>query len=546
MSTINGFDDILDVNNFFKDSNISKGLANNLLKESKFADDLDKPYTKTAKAAKEASSAIEEVGDAASKSSSAVTTVGTASSSVVSAVEDIEGATEASSQSMTAMETATAGLAAEEATATGVTVSFGTALKGFLISVAPILAITAAVAGVAFAFKKANDHIKKFDTSLEKAQTAQSSFEQTKSELSSLQDELSATKDKIKELNNKDKLTFTEKSELDNLKSQSKELQLQIDLKNKLANTESKKAVKESMTALEQNHFIDHTSKKEISSNGRGDVDGVKRTVYKRTDLITAAQNEVDKLNKLKNKREKLLNDYDSAKTKKSKNSIQDELNKNSKSIDKWENTVSNKIKKLQELRDNFLDENDNLKSGLTSKQQAMYNNLTKVLDDYTNNDPVAKKAAALEKIWDNKDFAKAQQSLVDKIRQGQDISVDSLKKDFPELVSACDKAGISVSDLKNELDALGQSSSGVTKLENDFEEFQTTAVGAINSVDALNAALTYFQKWSRLLIPSARAQERCISSFVPAQQLQGWYIHPMSILVAFRSRAIRYTRCQS
>lgn len=490
MSTINGFDDILDVNNFFKDSNISKGLANNLLKESKFADDLDKPYTKTAKAAKEASSAIEEVGDAASKSSSAVTTVGTASSSVVSAVEDIEGATEASSQSMTAMETATAGLAAEEATATGVTVSFGTALKGFLISVAPILAITAAVAGVAFAFKKANDHIKKFDTSLEKAQTAQSSFEQTKSELSSLQDELSATKDKIKELNNKDKLTFTEKSELDNLKSQSKELQLQIDLKNKLANTESKKAVKESMTALEQNHFIDHTSKKEISSNGRGDVDGVKRTVYKRTDLITAAQNEVDKLNKLKNKREKLLNDYDSAKTKKSKNSIQDELNKNSKSIDKWENTVSNKIKKLQELRDNFLDENDNLKSGLTSKQQAMYNNLTKVLDDYTNNDPVAKKAAALEKIWDNKDFAKAQQSLVDKIRQGQDISVDSLKKDFPELVSACDKAGISVSDLKNELDALGQSSSGVTKLENDFEEFQTTAVGAINSVDALNAAL--------------------------------------------------------
>lgn len=490
MSTINGFDDILDVNNFFKDSNISKGLANNLLKESKFADDLDKPYTKTAKAAKEASSAIEEVGDAASKSSSAVTTVGTASSSVVSAVEDIEGATEASSQSMTAMETATAGLAAEEATATGVTVSFGTALKGFLISVAPILAITAAVAGVAFAFKKANDHIKKFDTSLEKAQTAQSSFEQTKSELSSLQDELSATKDKIKELNNKDKLTFTEKSELDNLKSQSKELQLQIDLKNKLANTESKKAVKESMTALEQNHFIDHTSKKEISSNGRGDVDGVKRTVYKRTDLITAAQNEVDKLNKLKNKREKLLNDYDSVKTKKSKNSIQDELNKNSKSIDKWENTVSNKIKKLQELRDNFLDENDNLKSGLTSKQQAMYNNLTKVLDDYTNNDPVAKKAAALEKIWDNKDFAKAQQSLVDKIRQGQDISVDSLKKDFPELVSACDKAGISVSDLKNELDALGQSSSGVTKLENDFEEFQTTAVGAINSVDALNAAL--------------------------------------------------------
>lgn len=149
--------------------------------------------------------------------------------------------------------------------------------------------------------------------------------------------------------------------------------------------------------------------------------------------------------NKLKEEREKLLDDYDKAKTDKKKDSINSDIEAKEKEISKYEDTVEKKIQKIQKLRDNFLDENDNLKSGLTSKQQAMYNNLTKVLDDYTNNDPVAKKAAALERIWDNRDFAKAQQSLVDKIRQGQDVSVDSLKKDFPELVSACDKAGISV-----------------------------------------------------------------------------------------------------
>lgn len=439
--------------------------------------------------AKEAASAVEEVGNAASKSSSAVADVAEASTSTASAVAEVGAATATSSASMTTMEAATASLAAEETVATGATVGFGTAIKGFLVTVAPI---AAALVAVGVAFKLAHDYVTKFDTAVEKAETSQSNFEQTKSELSSLQDELDNTKDKIKELKSSDKLTIADQAQLSTLKTQSKELQRQIDLKKKLADNQSQKAVKDAMSALKVGSFIDHTRTENIEvSGGHGEISTTKKdTRYKRTDIVTAAKNEVKELNELKEEREKLLDDYNKAKTTKKKDKINTKIEAKEKEISKYEDTVEKKIQKIQKLRDNFLDENDNLKSGLTSKQQSMYNNLTKVLDDYTNNDPVAKKAAALEKIWDNKDFAKAQQSLVDKIRQGQDVSVDSLKKDFPELVSACDKAGISVSDLKNELDALGQSGSGVTKLENDFEEFQTTAVSAINSVDALNAAL--------------------------------------------------------
>ena len=475
LSAINELDDIADVNKLFKKSNISKKLASKLLDDSKFADALDKPYTKTASAAKEASSAVEKVAEASTSTASAVTEVGTA--------------TTASSASMTTMEAATAGLAAEETVATGTTVGFGTAIKGFLVTVAPI---AAALVAVGAAFKLAHDYVTKFDDAVEKAETSQSNFEQTKSELSSLQDELDSTKDKIKELKSSDKLTIADQAQLSTLKTQSKELQRQIDLKKKLASNQSQKAVKDAMSALKVGSFIDHTQTEDIEvSGGHGEISTTKKdTRYKRTDIVTAAKNEVKELNELKEEREKLLDDYNKAKTTKKKDDINEDIEAKEKEISKYEDTVEKKIQKIQKLRDNFLDENDNLKSGLTSKQQAMYNNLTKVLDDYTNNDPVAKKAAALEKIWNNKDFAKAQQSLVDKIRQGQDVSVDSLKKDFPELVSACDKAGISVSDLKNELDALGQSGSGVTKLENDFEQFQTTAVSAINSVDALNAAL--------------------------------------------------------
>lgn len=472
--------------------NVSGKTLNTLFKKSKTSKDVAEKSMQLAgltSSAKEASSAIEKVGESASKSSSAVADVAEASTSTATAVAEVGTATAASSASMTTMEAATAGLAAEETVATGATVGFGTAIKGFLVTVAPI---AAALVAVGAAFKLAHDYVTKFDTAVEKAETSQSNFEQTKSELSSLQDELDSTKDKIKELKSSDKLTIADQAQLSTLKTQSKELQRQIDLKKKLADNQSQKAVKDAMSALKVGSFIDHTQTEDIEvSGGHGEISTTKKdTRYKRTDIVTAAKNEVKELNELKEEREKLLDDYNKAKTTKKKDKINTKIEAKEKEISKYEDTVEKKIQKIQKLRDNFLDENDNLKSGLTSKQQSMYNNLTKVLDDYTNNDPVAKKAAALEKIWDNKDFAKAQQSLVDKIRQGQDVSVDSLKKDFPELVSACDKAGISVSDLKNELDALGQSGSGVTKLENDFEEFQTTAVSAINSVDALNAAL--------------------------------------------------------
>lgn len=476
LSTINDLDDIIDVNRFFKNKNINKDLAKKLLGESKFSDDLEKPLSNASKAASETAKDLEKVGEA-SKSVS----------NVASDLEKVGSVAEASADGVTVLKAATEGLESGEASAEGL----GTAFKGLGISILSalpaIIAIGIGIAGLVAAYK----YVTKFDTAVEKASTSQVNFEQTKSELSSLQDELDSTKDKIKEINQKGSLTFADKAQLSSLKEQSKELQRQIDLKKKLTDTQSKKATNDAMDALGVKTFIDHTSGQEIASSGHGDVQtNIKRIQYKQTDIVTAAKNEVKELNKLKEKREKLLNDYDSAKTDKKKSSINDKIKSADKDIEKYEDTVSKKIKKLTELQKNFMDGDNNLKDNLTSKQKQMYDSVTKVLDDYINNDPVAKKAAALEKIWDNKDFAKAQQSLVDKIRQGQDVSVDSLKKDFPELVSACDKAGISVSDLKNELDALGQSSSGVTKLENDFEEFQTTAVGAINSVDALNAAL--------------------------------------------------------
>ena len=96
--------------------------------------------------------------------------------------------------------------------------------------------------------------INSFVTSLEESQkelsNLKSECQDIKSDLSSMNDELQTTADRIKELEKKDKLTFTEKEEYDNLVKQNKELQREIDLleqKQKIENKNKNKAFVQTM-----------------------------------------------------------------------------------------------------------------------------------------------------------------------------------------------------------------------------------------------------------------------------------------------------------
>lgn len=96
--------------------------------------------------------------------------------------------------------------------------------------------------------------INSFVTSLEESQkelsNLKSECQDIKSDLSSMNDELQTTADRIKELEKKDKLTFTEKEEYNNLVKQNNELQREIDLleqKQKIENKNKNKAFVQTM-----------------------------------------------------------------------------------------------------------------------------------------------------------------------------------------------------------------------------------------------------------------------------------------------------------
>lgn len=367
----------------------------------------------------------------------------------------------------------------------------GSGILGFVTANATAIASMGLIGGaIALAYYQ----ITKFSRSVKKAKEAQTNYASTVSEIQSLNSEIDTTSSKISELEAQGPLTITQKSELDQLKLQNAELERQRDIKQQLANSQAKQAVDDAMKTLGMNETFDITQKSQrqklLESDNiwdniaAGAGAGVYNMPYEQADIITATQNEVKALNDLKKTKEELLLERDSA-TKSRKKEIDTEISGLEKEIDLYDTEVSKNIEILDSLRSNFID-----KSDLSSKEQQKFDAITDIIDKYTNSNPLAKQAEELAKIWDNDDFAKAQQKLVDAFRTGNDLSIDEITKQFPELVSACNDAGISVSTLREELIALASQDSGVTKLEEDFMSFQTQLVSSIGIIDSVNAAL--------------------------------------------------------
>lgn len=86
--------------------------------------------------------------------------------------------------------------------------------------------------------------IHKAENATEAIENTMSAYESSKSDLESLNSELQTTQDKINDLESKDALTFTEQSELDNLKAQNNELERSI----KLQEAKSQAKLQETIT----------------------------------------------------------------------------------------------------------------------------------------------------------------------------------------------------------------------------------------------------------------------------------------------------------
>lgn len=376
-------------------------------------------------------------------------------------------------------------MSAEAAESTGTMrdafAGLGSKFKDFLLS--PTTWAIAGGAIAAYALLSAET----FDTLSEQAAKSQSEYESTKAELDSLNSELENTSSRIKELQSQGTLTLTEQGELENLQKTEESLKRQIDLKERLAQKQGDKASEDATKALNKKGIIDLTIDEKLDANSS------KRELseaYKDSDIVSATKNEVEALEEYYSSKEKLEKEYNKKGISTSrKKEINTELSDIEANIERYEDSLSEKMKKIEPLYQDLL----NPDTGEAKKgSEKLAGKIEKIIDGYNSlgSSTSEKQAKALSKIWENDSFAQAQQKLVNAFRMNKNLSVDEITDQFPKLVEECNNAGISVETLRNEITALASQDTGMTQLEEEFTEFQNTAINAIAGIDTVNASL--------------------------------------------------------
>ena len=252
-----------------------------------------------------------------------------------------------------------------------------------------LTAIGAAVAGIATAYSKYGDTL---ENAREKLEDAKQECDDVVSELQSVNEESKTTQDRMKELEGKDKLTFTEKNEYDNLVKINNELQRKIDL----LELEKKKKQEEANQA-----FV-HVMEKDTEDPFEYEVnpDGKNAGQYGIDDNYLT--DETGYIEAQFTKREKLIDQLSNASTKKEEESIQKQIDeidkylqdknsewtKDSEDISYIENPKTDDEKKVNEWLDYISDFQDRLAielDGNNSKQNAF----NRVVDNWQFNDTV-------------------------------------------------------------------------------------------------------------------------------------------------------------
>lgn len=195
------------------------------------------------------------------------------------------------SKSMQSLQNGTASFAAKA----------GNLFKGLGSIIASTLThpATYIVGGLALGAKAIYDYATAFDKASEKSQQSQATYKNTISEISSLNTELQQTQNRIVTLESQGSLSLVEQSELDNLRSQSAELERQIGLREQLSNSQNQTAANDAAEALTLERTDDLTTA-QTTMVGK---EGREVTTYTKTDILTATESAVEQLKKYKNKR---------------------------------------------------------------------------------------------------------------------------------------------------------------------------------------------------------------------------------------------------
>lgn len=352
-------------------------------------------------------------------------------------------------------------LVASEGGATLATGAFTTAIKANIkamwtwMTTTPTGWLTMLAAGI-FAVVKAYDALTvSVKEQKEKMEDSLSAYNDAKSELSNITTELENQEQAMDDLLAKEKLTYAEQGQLEELQAITKELRIQKDLAEKEEVRTQKKVAKDASDLfnkqfgkydISENAIKEYQNNANINGNNlilksdENDISSMIAAYIRFNDLLDEAYGSENQA------------DIDNFK------SLTEDLKDN----------IFDTAQELQEQQTNIADYYNTIKdipySDLTSEQKEIvdsYNAISNAIElIYKQLDPNTWKSMQIESVFDTEGIEKTKEELVEMVKAGE--FDESTLQSYPKLSEALEQNKVSASELRNELEALAETESNV------------------------------------------------------------------------------------
>ena len=361
----------------------------------------------------------------------------------------------------------------------------GNAFSGLGVKIASIAPILAGVAVAGAAIFVAHKYLNRFNDAVEKSAKSFSAYKEASSELENLKNQSTDIKSQLESIAGKynisldgmddvdsmiskvesvDTIELTDKADLENLRSQNIELERQIQLQQKATNEAKKKSKEDALNAIEMKTTNDLSTKKDAPKNalaygilmGNGAIAAADEEVYEKTDIITATENEVKALEKLKEKRKELLDKRRKNSDGNKKDEIEAQIKSVESEISKFDKSISDNLVTLDGLKDSL-------------KDTSYFDRINDVTDAFNNIDlnPTEKVLKSINSAFDSKSSNSIKDSIIDMLKSG----------DVNSATDALHRLGVTLSDL-------GIKGEGKKKIFDDyFDELINNANEAENAI---------------------------------------------------------------
>ena len=351
--------------------------------------------------------------------------------------------------------------------ATGATLKFNAALlvNPYVLIAAGLVAVTALL----ISFGTAQDRARK------KAEEAAQAYQETKDELESAKTELEEVNQKIDELNAKEKLTFTEKGELEQLQQQNKELGTRIILLQK----EAELKAQESNRAQEESYEADFKNNHEKAYYEATETGRVVQSYISEEEYLEKQIEHLSELNQLKAEGAEVSEkDYN--------NTIQ---------------YLTDAGKRYQEFADNYTVYD---KQTEQTKQHwlDMIDSITKALDPDNYN------AIKFEDVFDAESFAENKEKLLELASAGQitpeviesysefqnlmsntGLTAQEIADEITRIAGASEESAEQVQTLSDTIASLSTASDDIGSVTNALKEFDENGTASIKTISEINSA---------------------------------------------------------